>query len=160
VLRVLGIRHIRARTPEARGRSERCFGTFQGRLPQELRVAGVRDYAAANVYLEKVFVPGFNRRFTVVPTEPESAFVPLTGIDLELLLSVQHQRVVQKDNTVHFERLCLQLPPGRDRMHFARCPVLVHEFLDGTLGVSFQANLIARFTRDGEIVTKRRRKVA
>ena len=160
VLRVLGIRHIRARTPEARGRSERCFATFQGRLPQELRVAGVRDYAAANEYLDEHFVADFNRRFTVVPTEPESAFVPLTGINLELLLSVQHERVVQKDNTVHFERLCLQLPPGRERIHFARCPVLVHEFLDGTLGVSFQGKQLARFTRDAELVTKRKRRAA
>jgi len=160
VLRVLGIRHIRARTPEARGRSERCFGTFQGRLPQELRVAGVRNYEAANEYLEKHFTADFNRRFTVTPAQPESAFVPLTGIDLDLLLSVQHERVVQKDNTVAFERLCLQLPPGRERSHFVRCPVLVHELLDGTLGISYQGRLLARFTRDAELVIKRKRKAA
>ena len=148
-LRVLGIRHIVARSPEARGRSERCFGTIQGRLPQELRLAGIDNYAAANRYLEKTFVPDFNRRFTVQPQQPESAFVSVTGLDLELLLSVQHGRVVQKDNTVSFNRLVLQLPPQPDRPHLVRCPVLVHELLDGTLAVSFQGRLVARFTADG-----------
>lgn len=157
VLRVLGIRHIRARSPEARGRSERCFGTIQGRLPNELRVAGIRDYAAANEYLDKVFVPDFNRRFTVEPEQSESAFVPVAGLDLKLLLSVQHERVVQKDNTVAFERLALQLPPPRERLHLVRCPVVVHEFLDGTLGVSYQGRLVGTFTRDGELVEGKRR---
>ena len=89
MLRALGIRHILARSPEARGRSERAFGTIQGRLPQELRLAGINAYADANSYLGTTFVPDFNRRFTVAPAEPESAFTPLAGIDLELLLSVQ-----------------------------------------------------------------------
>lgn len=149
-LRVLGIHHIRARSPEARGRSERCFGTLQGRLPQELRVAGVRDYEAANAYLEKHFVPDFNQRFTVQPREQESAFVPLAGIDLELLLSIQHERVVNKDNTVRFLGLCLQLPRSSERAHYVRCPVVVHETLDGSLAVSYQGKLLARYTRDGE----------
>jgi hypothetical protein len=74
VLRALGIRHILARSPEARGRSERAFGTIQGRLPQELRVAGIRTYAAANDYLEATFVPDFNRRFSV--TAPAACHDP------------------------------------------------------------------------------------
>lgn len=160
VLKVLGIRHILARSPEARGRSERCFGTIQGRLPQELRLFGIRDYEAANGYLAQHFIPDFNQRFTVEPTEPESAFVRVAGIDLKLLLSVQHERVVQKDNTVAFNRLYLQLPTTRERMHFVRCPVVVHEFLDGTLGISYQGRLIARYTRDGQLVASPKKKVA
>jgi len=160
VLRVLGIRHIRARSPEARGRSERCFGTFQGRLPQELRVAGIRDYAEANRYLDKHFVPDFNGRFTVEPAQPESAFVSVTGMDLELLLSIQHERIVQRDNTVSFEARTLQLPPSRERMHFVRCPVLVHELLDGMLAVSYQGRLLARFTAEGSLLVSRKRKAA
>lgn len=155
VLAQLGIRHILARSPEARGRSERAFGTLQGRLPQELRLAGVRDYAAANRYLDERFVADFNRRFTVEPTQPESAFTPIVGVDLELLLSVQHERTVQKDNTVVLGGLHLQLPKSRDRANFVRCPVLVHEFLDGKLGVSYQGRLLARFTRDGVLVRPR-----
>jgi hypothetical protein len=152
VLKTLGIHHILARSPEARGRSERAFGTIQGRLPQELRLAKITDYEAANRYLDEVFVPDFNKRFTVEPTEPESAFVRLMGVDLRLLLSVHHERVVRGDSTITFNSLVLQLPKTRDRRHFVRCPVLVHEFLDGTLGVSYQARLIARFTAQGALV--------
>jgi hypothetical protein len=93
VLKALGIRQILAFSPQARGGSERAFGTIQGRLPQELRAAGVTSYEAANAYLEKTFVPDFNRRFTVKPEQSESAFTSVAGIDLRLLLSVQHERV-------------------------------------------------------------------
>jgi transposase len=155
VLRALGIRHILARSPEARGRSERAFGTLQGRLPQELRLHGITNYMEANRYLTKEFVPDFNRRFTVPPTERGSAFVKLAGLDLELVLSVQHERKVRSDSIVVFEKLLLQLPPGRSRAHFVRCPVLVHEFLNGTLGVSYQGRLIARFNRAGDLLPLR-----
>ena len=148
-LRTVGIRQILARSPEARGRSERAFGTIQGRLPQELRVHGVHDYGGANRYLEQHFVPDFNRRFTVTPREKGNAFLKLAVRDLELVLSVQHERVVRPDNVVVFERLLLQLPPPRHRAHYVRCPVLVHRFLDTTLGVSFQGRLIARFDSIG-----------
>jgi len=151
-LRVLGIRHILARSPEARGRSERAFGTIQGRLPQELRVAGITDYAAANGYLVQHFVPDFNRRFTVTPAPAGSAFVPLVGVDLELLLSAQHERVVRNDSTVPFEALTLQLPQRPERLHYVRCPVLVHEFPEGTLGISYQGGLLARYDREGHLL--------
>jgi hypothetical protein len=143
-----------ARSPEARGRSERAFGTIQGRLPQELRLGGVQDYEAANAYLDKVFVPDFNRRFTVTPAEPESAFTQLAGIDLELLLTSQHDRIVRNDNTVVFGKLELQIPKAKDRIHFARCPVLVHEFLDDSVGVSFQGRVLGRFDRSGALLAK------
>jgi transposase len=148
VCRALGIRQILARSPEARGRSERAFGTIQGRLPQELRLRGVRDYAEANRYLER-FVADFNRRFTVAPTEKASAFTKLVGLDLSLVLSRQHDRVVAKDNTVVFGKLLLQLPRTRTRLSLARCQVLVHELLDDSLGVSFGGTLVARFNRNG-----------
>lgn len=129
-LRTVGIRQILARSPEARGRSERAFGTIQGRLPQELRLHGVQDYAGANRYLQHHFVPDFNRRFTVTPRERGSAFLKLTLRDLELVLSVQHERIVRNDNVVVFERLLLQLPQPKERAHYVRCPVVVHRFLD------------------------------
>jgi hypothetical protein len=112
-LRALGIRHILARSPQARGRSERAFATLQGRLPQALRLHGITTYAQANRYLQEVFVADFNRRFTVAPAQPESAFTPLAGIDLDLLLSAKHERVVRNDNTVTFTNLILQLPTTR-----------------------------------------------
>lgn len=150
VLKALGIRHILARSPEARGRSERAFGTIQGRLPQELRLAGIADYSEANTYLDKYFVPSFNRRFTHPPAQPESAFTALAGIDLRLLLSVHHERVVRNDNTVLFGHLVLQLPKTDERVHYVRCPVLVHQFTDATLGISYLGRLLARFDRHGQ----------
>lgn len=155
VLRGLGIRHILARSPEARGRSERAFGTIQGRLPQELRLHGLTNYAEANAYLDRTFVPDFNRRFTVAPAERGSAFVKVARADLELLLSIQHERVVRPDSIVVFEKLLLQLPPSTHRQRFVRCPVLVHEFLNDTLGVSYQGRLIARFNRAGDLLPLR-----
>jgi len=151
-LKALGIRQILAYSPQARGRSERTFQTIQGRLPQELRAAGITTYAAANAYLARVFIPDFNRRFTVTPPQAGSAFVPLIGVDLELLLSVQHERTVNNDSVVSFESLSLQLTRRSDRAHYVRCPVLVHEFPEGTLGISYQGRLLARYTHNGELV--------
>src|SRR5262249_17852446 len=151
-LHALGIGQILARSPQARGRSERAFGTIQGRLPQELRVNRVTDYATANHYLEQVFIPDFNRRFTVKPAQKESAFVKLPGVELELVLSAREERVVRNDNTVSFHNLTLQLPPSRHRIHFVRCPVTVHQFSDGNLGISFQGRLLARYDHGGELL--------
>lgn len=160
VLKALGIRHILARSPEARGRSERAFGTIQGRLPQELKLAGVTNYSGANAYLEKTFIPDFNRRFVVRPTEPESAFVPLVGLNLDLLVSVHHDRIVQKDNTVAFEKLFLQLPHSRERLRYFRCPVIVHELVNDTLAISYQGKLLARFNRQGALLLQNPSKAA
>ena len=152
-LKVLGIRQILAWSPEARGRSERAFQTIQGRLPQELRAAGIRSYAPANEYLVQQFLPDFNRRFTVEPAQPGSAFVPLVGVDLELLLSTQHRRSVNNDSTVAFEMVSLQLPRTVERAHYVRCEVTVHEFPEGPLGLSYQGRLLARYDRDGQLLS-------
>lgn len=152
VCKTLGIRQILAHSPQARGRSERAFGTIQGRLPQELRAAGIRSYAEANLYLDRVFVRDFNRKFAVPPAQSGSAFIPLHGIDLELLLSIHHDRVVANDSTITFGKLELQLPKTTDRAHYARCPVVVHELLDGDLAVSYLGRLVARFTATGVLL--------
>jgi hypothetical protein len=157
-LKALGIRQIFGRTPQARGRSERCFGTIQGRLPQELKLEGIKTYDQANEYLQKKFIPSFNRRFTVKPAQPESAYVPLTGIDLGLLLSAQHVRTVRNDNTVTFDGTTLQLPPDKYRQHYVRCKVVVHQLTDDSLGISFQERLLARYTQDGELIIPKKRK--
>jgi transposase len=148
-LRALGIQQILARSPQARGRSERACGTIQGRLPQELRHHGITDYDAANRYLQQHFIADFNRRFTVKPAQPESAFVKLAGVELELVLSSKHERIVRNDNTITFKNLILQLPSTRHRIHFVRCPVTVHQFANRTLGVSYQGRLLARYDAAG-----------
>ena len=151
-LHALGIGQILARSPQARGRSERAFGTIQGRLPQELRVNRIADYQTANRYLEQVFIPDFNRRFPLKPAQAESAFVKLPGVELELVLSAREDRVVRNDNTVGYRNLILQLPPSRYRTHFVRCPGTVHQFSDGKLGVSYQGRLLARYDHGGELL--------
>jgi hypothetical protein len=161
-LHVLGIRHIRARSPQARGRSERAFGTIQGRLPQELRLNRITTYAEANRYLEEIFVPDFNRRFTVAPAQRLRAFTAVPkGMDLSLLLSIQHDRIVRNDNTVTFRNIILQLCSTPSRLHFVRCPVTVHQFSDRTLGVSYQGQLLARYdSQGGPLPTQSKRKAA
>ena len=86
------------------------------------------------------------------PAQPESAFVPVRAVDLRLVLSAQHERVVRNDSTVQFGPLMLQLPPTRERPHYVRCPVLVHEFPDETLGLSYQGRLLARYTAHGVLL--------
>lgn len=154
-LKKLGIKQILARSPEARGRSERAFGTIQGRLPQELRVEGITNYDDANKYLERVFVRDFNRRFTVKPAVTESAFTKLVGIDLELVLAEEHTRVVAKDNTLSIDGVRLQLQPAKDRIHFVRCEVTVHRLPDGALVVTHLGRVLGRYTPDGQLVRKK-----
>jgi len=151
-LRALGIGQILARSPQARGRSERAFGTIHGRLPQELRLNRITNYAAANRYLEEHFIADFNRRFTVAPAQKQSAFTQLPGIQLDLVLSARHQRIVRNDNTVVLRNLILQLPTTRQRIHFVRCPVTVHQFSNDTLGVSYQGRLLARYDSSGGLL--------
>lgn len=157
VLKTLGIRQIFARSPEARGRSERAFGTCQGRLPQELRLEGIESYERANVYLNKTFLPKFNKLFTVKPAQTETAFVPLAGINLKLLLSIQKERIVRNDNTITYENVTLQIPERPERIHFVRCPVTVHEFPDGTLGISYQDKLLGQYQKDGTPILPKRK---
>jgi transposase len=159
VIKALGIRHIFARSPQARGRSERNFGTLQKRLVPELRLHGIDSWEAANGYLQEVFVPDFNRRFTVKPARKETAFTRLAGSDLDLLLAVQHQRAVGNDNVVTLRGLELQLPPTRLRPTLARCTVTVHEMLDGTIAVTFQGRAVARFAPDGSPLSKIRKQL-
>ena len=109
---------IAAYSPEARGRSERAFGTHQGRLPQELALAGITDMEAANRYLQEVYLPVFNVEFSQPAPEEGSAFVPWIGGHLDDTLCEQYKRTVSADNCVRFETLILQIPADRHRCHY------------------------------------------
>src|SRR5204862_345005 len=111
----LGIEHILGYSPQAGGRSERMNGTLQGRLVNELRVAGITTVAAANRYLRERFLPDFNAEFAHPPADPVPAFVALGRVDLEQILCHQDVRVVARDNTVVLDGVVLQLAkqPGR-----------------------------------------------
>jgi transposase len=156
----LGIEHIPSYSPEARGRMERLFGTWQGRLPQELRKAGIRTMEQANRYIAKKFLPWYNRTLTVQPREHGNAFVPSGDTDLHAIICVQHERVVQKDNTVTLGRLCLQIAPAQWRVSFAKCRVKVCEHLDGTLSVRYGPRILGRYQQDGSLIRESKRNVA
>jgi transposase len=90
-MRDLGIAMIPAYSPQARGRSERNFGTWQGRLPQELRLRGITTVPEANRFLREHYIAELNRKFSIPAAHPESAFVPATGNSLERIFSLQHE---------------------------------------------------------------------
>jgi transposase len=148
-LRELGIRMIPAYSPQARGRSERNFGTWQGRLPQELRLAGCRTLEQANRFLRERYLAEFNRRFQVAAAERGSAFVPGSTRDLDRVFSLQWERTVNRDNTVSFQNRKLQIEPVRWRGTLAGCSVLAHQHLDGTLSLSYGPHCLGRYDADG-----------
>jgi transposase len=148
-MRELGVRMIPAYSPQARGRSERNFGTWQGRLPQELRLRGIRTVEAANAFLREHYIGEFNRRFQVAAVQPGSAFMPCRGKDLERIFSLQFERTVNRDNTVSFQNLTLQLEPVRWRGALAGCTVIVHQHLDGTLSLSYGPHSFGRYDERG-----------
>jgi hypothetical protein len=143
----------RARDPDdsrARGRSERNFSTWQGRLPQELRLAGCTTLEAANRFLREHYIAEFNRRFQVKPEQAGSAFVPCRKADLDDIFCLQWQRAVNRDNTVSFENVHLQIEPVRPgAASLAGCTVTVHQHLDGTLSLRYGPHCLGRYDDRG-----------
>jgi transposase len=147
----LGIEHIPAYSPEARGRSERTFGTLQGRLAKELQLFGITEIDAANRYIREIYLPTHNDRFARPAQIPqESQFVKVRDSDdLADILCVQQHRVVARYNTVSYEGRCLQLPESPARPHYVKANVRVHEYPDGTLAVFHGPRRLARDTAEG-----------
>lgn len=146
----LGIEHIAAYSPEARGRSERMFGTLQDRLIKELAKTGLTEIEAANRWIKQVYLPVHNARFARPAALAESGFVRVAdAAALAETLCVQEERVVDRVNTVSWGRLRLQLPPSPLRAHYVKARVRVHQHPDGTLAVFHGPRCIARFGADG-----------
>ena len=150
----LGIEHIAAYSPEARGRSERMFGTLQDRLIKELAKAGITEIAAANAWIRDVYLPAHNARFGRPAAVAENAFVKIADpAVLTETLCVQEERVVDRANTVSWGRRRLQLPESPLRAHFVKARVRVHEYPDGALAVFHGPRCIARYNAQGEQTT-------
>ena len=152
-MRDLGIRMIPAYSPQARGRSERGFGTWQGRLPQELRLRELTTLEAANNFLRQSYIGEFNRKFARPAAQAGTAFVPLRRQDLDRVFSIQHERVVNKDNTVRWANLSLQIQPTRIRSTMADLNVIVYEHLDDTISIGYGPHTVGRYTASGESIT-------
>lgn len=149
----LGIEMIPSYSPQGRGRSERFFGTLQGRLPQELAWAGITDMVAANTWLKTHFWPQFNTRFAVRAPERGSAFVALMGIDLQEILCIQEPRTVRADNCVTYQGKTLQIPAHKHRCHFVKTKIRVHEYPDRTLAIFHGPRCLARYDQTGQLQT-------
>lgn len=137
-LQELGIRWIPASSPQAKGRIERLFGTFQDRLRVELRLAGVADRDGANAFLHE-FLSRYNARFAQPPADVISAYRPWpAGLDPQTVFCFKYQRVVSNDNTLMLGPQCIQLLPGPGGRSYAKATVEVHERRDGSIAVFYR----------------------
>jgi hypothetical protein len=144
-LQELGVKMIAAYSPQARGRSERNFGTWQGRLPQELRLRGIDDVERANEFLRQQYIAEFNGRFAVAAAEKGTAFVRTRRKDLDWIFSTQQERTVDNDNTIALDNRCFQLNQTRWRNTLAGQSVMVHEHLDGRVSIRYGPHLVAQY---------------
>jgi len=147
-MKELGIQMIAAYSPQARGRSERSFGTWQGRLPQELRLAGVSSPETANRFLRESYIGEFNRKFTVAAAEKGTAFRRCSRSDLNWIFTIQTERMVANDNTVAIGDRRWQIGKTRFRSTLAGCTVTIHQHLDGTSSIRYGPHVLGRF--DGQ----------
>lgn len=149
-LKELGIEMIPAYSPQARGRSERRFGTWQGRLPQELRLAGIRTVEEANRFLREHYIEEINRNFCKPAAERGHAFVPVAGQNLDQIFSVQRERVVANDNTVRLGDRMWQLERTRWRGTLAGCRVTICEHLDRRVSIVYGPHVVGQYTAEGK----------
>jgi len=152
----LGISHIAAYSPQARGRSERAFGTLQDRLPKELRLTGITSLEAANQWIAQTYIAAHNAAFAVTPEQEGTAFVPDRAGLAPDILCIQEERQVGNDNTVKWHGRSLQIPPAAGRAHFVRATVRVHEYPDGSLAVFHGPRCLGRYTSDGTLLETNR----
>jgi len=148
----LSIELIPAHSPQARGRMERLWETWQGRLPQELRLAGITTWEAANAFLEPAWIPFHNRTWTVPAAQQGTAFVPYIGGQLDRIFALQHERTVGNDNCVAFHNRRWQIPQSTWRYSFAKCRVKLYEHLDGTMSIGLGPHTLGHYDAQGRLL--------
>jgi transposase len=145
----LGIEHIGAYSPQARGRGERLNRTVQGRLVNELHLAGITTRAAANAYLTEHFIADYNDEFARPPADPTSAFVPLHGVELDAILCEHEARTVSQDNVVTLDDVPLQVAKQPGRRTCAGLRVTVRRDIHGVLSVWHGTRCFGRYDGHG-----------
>jgi len=146
-LNELSIQQIAAYSPQARGRSERLNETLQGRIPQELRLRGIKTLPQANHYLKTIYRKEHNKRFITKSQLSGSAFVALPKTaDLNRIFSFKYERTVNNDNTVSYNNRLFQLSPTDQRLSFAKCRVNVFEHLDGSVTIGFGPHILGYYS--------------
>ena len=148
-MKELGVQMIPAYSPQARGRSERSFGTWQGRLPQELRLAKISELEQANRFLREKYIGEFNTKFSAAASEKGTAFRKCSRKDLDWIFTVQTERVVAKDNTVEIGDRQWQIDKTKFRSTLAGCTVTICEHLNGEVSLRYGPHEIGHFSRQG-----------
>lgn len=150
-LRDLGIQLIPAYSPQARGRSERSFRTWQGRLPQELRIRKITTPEEANRFLNRSYIGEFNRRFARPALEQnETAFMPTVRGDLDRVFSIQTDRTVNRDNTVKYKNMTLQIDKQSWRGSLEGSRVIVYQHFNGTISIGYGHQQVGKYTAEGQ----------
>jgi transposase len=153
-LKQLGIQHIASYCPQGRGRSERMFGTLQGRLPNELALQGITTMEDANRYLQEVYLPRHNSQFMTKARESETVWTPWIGMNLQEVLCIQAERVVHNDNTVIYHKFRLQIPSDDMRHHYVRTTVQVRQYMDGRMGLFYGHRMLGLYDQQGQLITQ------
>jgi len=149
-LQEIGTQHIPSYSPQARGRSERLNETLQGRIPQELRLRGIKTKEAANRYLKTEYIKEHNKRFAIKPEQQGSAFLTLPKtVDLDKIFCFKHERTVNNDNTISFNNRILQIGPSELRVSFAKCRVIVYEHIDGSITIGYGPHTLGYYPPKG-----------
>lgn len=143
-LEELGVTLIPAGSPQAKGRIERLWGTFQDRLVSELRLAGAKTKERAQAVLEK-FLPQYNRRFSKPAAQALPVWQKVEVRRLEQSLCFKYQRTVAKDNTVQFSGALFQIPRQSPHRSYANKRIQLHVLLDGSVELFYQGEKITRF---------------
>ena len=152
-MKELGVQMIPSYSPQARGRSERNFSTWQGRLPQELRLHGIRTLERANQFLSEHYIAEFNRRFTVPAAQRGTAFISCRHRNLEMIFTQRYERTVDRDNTISFRNLVMQIERAEWRPTLAGCKVIIHEHMDTTLTLMIAGHRVGNYSAEGKLLT-------
>ena len=142
----LGIKIIKAYSPQAKGRIERVWGTFQDRLIAEMRLEGINNREEANNFLPS-FLKDFNKKFCCKPKKQIVAFRKSPPVkELDRILCLKEPRTVSKDHTIKFHGLLLQIPPSRKWASIAGQKVLVLQHSNGSVEIIYKKQSVARFS--------------
>jgi len=144
----LGVRVIRANSPQAKGRVEKMNGTLQRRLVKELRLKNINTIPEANKFLQEIFIPKFNQQFAVVPKKKSNLHRKLDDkkiVELDKILSIQSERKVSNDYTVQFKNQYFQLTETQPTTVYKKDQVIVEEHLNGEIKISTRNHYLNYF---------------
>lgn len=129
----LGIKVTYARSPQAKGRVERLFGTLQDRLVKELRLANINTMEEANQFIQDVYLPKHNQKFAVMPKENIDLHRNIEGYQLEEIFNHREERILTNDFTIRYHNQWFQLTKKQPTLVFPKNLITVVRYLDGTV---------------------------